>query len=825
MSSFEALALVATLACLAPIIQKSVGRELRSPQSDSGASLTHNKAIMYVSSSGSDSNNGLSWGTAKRTIYGALEALPGGAEAPPTAGSGTVYLSDGASANPIANAGIWLMNIGDPRYAAPPKGWLRLATVNPIAVVGVGCQHSAANHAGGTVCVVHAGGSNDPYHPAVQLEGGAPLKFENLGFFNVGKCLALGIDSTGNRSNSGLVNSSFENVSCGQNLISGNGPDIDIGNNVFNLYFNHISAQGNANNIAPVGPTGYSRTDNVLTVTPSAPSQFKSGQKCGIIGAADASFNGSFGGITVISKRSFTVHQIGPNGISGGGGVVCDNALPMVIDPGTGSGSGLIWVQNSEFNGGGIRFWQGVNGGSLYVENFYIESYVSAPVWIGTSSLYSFVSVRNIQAADPWFPWSAGYLVVNDGQSQSAGVLSNAHIPSVFVESSSNYGACCYGPMNVISDNYYAASANPLVQGQRGLMNGYLRAQTDVARSSPQSVRFVNYAPTNPAAWSLATGTKATLQRGITDRDGGNQAAEGSQTSGGQNYIQFTGGGTHLDGGINVGDWIICAAWVRSLGSFTPYVGAGYAGNQPIQCGPIDGIVTFQYNQAQYGPNWGDGEWEWVWNAYKVSSSSNPSGEIVRFNVVFDTTHPTQAYSPILIHIPAGTTSDGEVMNYLMNLRGYLNTCTPGMLCDTAGQVPRVNARQTWTATQAFGTLSINGEMVSASPRSVQSIFLPGPLTSTWTASTWTPDRAVTITRIQVEAKTAPSECQENAVVRVTDGKHSVNVTISGTANDSGAILQNYAAGTPLTLSVHIGASGCVKAPADANVTLQYKMQ
>jgi len=52
-----------------------------------------------------------------------------------------------------------------------------------------------------------------------------------------------------------------------------------------------------------------------------------------------------------------------------------------------------------------------------------------------------------------------------------------------------------------------------------------------------------------------------------------------------------------------------------------------------------------------------------------------------------------------------------------------------------------------------------------------------------------------------------------------------VNVTISAAANDSGSISQNYAAGATLTLSVQTAAAGCGTSPADANVTIQYRMQ
>jgi hypothetical protein len=121
--------------------------------------------------------------------------------------------------------------------------------------------------------------------------------------------------------------------------------------------------------------------------------------------------------------------------------------------------------------------------------------------------------------------------------------------------------------------------------------------------------------------------------------------------------------------------------------------------------------------------------------------------------------------------------------------------------------------------------LLLNGEFLNAAPRSEQNIFLPGALGTTWTGSTWTLDRGVTVTRLQVQAKTAPAGCTTNAVVRLTDGTMPVNVTISAAANDSGSISQNYAGGAALTLSVQTAAAGCTTAPADANVTIQYRMQ
>lgn len=121
--------------------------------------------------------------------------------------------------------------------------------------------------------------------------------------------------------------------------------------------------------------------------------------------------------------------------------------------------------------------------------------------------------------------------------------------------------------------------------------------------------------------------------------------------------------------------------------------------------------------------------------------------------------------------------------------------------------------------------LRLGGETISASPRGIVNTFLPGALTSTWTGSTITLDKAVAVTRVQVQAKTAPAGCTTNAIVRLTDGTSAINVTVSGVANDSGAVRQNYAAGATLTLSVQTAAAGCTTSPADANAAIQYKMQ
>jgi len=137
-----------------------------------------------------------------------------------------------------------------------------------------------------------------------------------------------------------------------------------------------------------------------------------------------------------------------------------------------------------------------------------------------------------------------------------------------------------------------------------------------------------------------------------------------------------------------------------------------------------------------------------------------------------------------------------------------------------------LDVEQDWTKPQHFTQgVAFGTETFTASPRAEQNAFLPGALTATWTGAAWTTDKAVTITRVQVQAKTAPAGCTTNAIVRLTDGTTPVNVTISAAANDSGALSQNYAAGSSLQVLVQTAAAGCTTSPADANVVVQYRMQ
>jgi len=204
------------------------------------------------------------------------------------------------------------------------------------------------------------------------------------------------------------------------------------------------------------------------------------------------------------------------------------------------------------------------------------------------------------------------------------------------------------------------------------------------------------------------------------------------------------------------------------------------------------------------------------------AATSGAVGDILRLEVA-----PGGALTCYKNGVSALTTTDtsyssGQPGLFLFGTTATAKNWSGGNLHPLA----HLDVEQDWARPQHFTQgMALNGETLSASPRGEQNVFLPGALTSTWTGSTWTPDKAVTVTRLQVQAKTAPSACSTNAIVRLTDGTTPVNITISAAANDSGAIAQNYAAGASLTIAVQTAAAGCTTSPADANVVVQYRMQ
>src|SRR4029077_880827 len=155
-----------------------------------------------------------------------------------------------SSANPIANAGIWLMSTADPNYSSPPAGWLKC---NGCIGQIIGISNSAGGPNGHMPRVqLIAGGGSDTYHPGIWLSGLQQpwyIANFNIGYPGravvIGECSPVGLthDRTGKCGVSAQV---IENVSALINQIPSAGPCTDIVSNVFWLWLRDYGCGGNA---------------------------------------------------------------------------------------------------------------------------------------------------------------------------------------------------------------------------------------------------------------------------------------------------------------------------------------------------------------------------------------------------------------------------------------------------------------------------------------------------------------------------------------------------------------------------------------------------
>ncbi len=285
------------------------------------------EGLQYVAAFGSDSNDGLSWATAKRTIFEACEALWGGGVSPPTCGSGTIYYMSGALANPNRCAGIWLMGKGDPNYVAPPLGWLRVSSEG-MTIIGLEESNHGPNAHIGRSAVV-AGCSEDRDHPGIWLSGTSnPMHFVNIAIQYPGRGIVIGESSKHERNGKANVSAvTFDNVTANLNQKIGNGPAWDITGQSYWLSFHDCGGSGLAsvnrytdNNAAAflfdgVGNAGNGLIylDGINTSTGGIKIVGGNGNTPALISISNYTMEGSFGGHSMPAAVWIT-----GTGVSGG---------------------------------------------------------------------------------------------------------------------------------------------------------------------------------------------------------------------------------------------------------------------------------------------------------------------------------------------------------------------------------------------------------------------------------------------------------------------------------------------------------------------------
>lgn len=464
-------------------------------------------AIQYVNSTGNDANDGLSWGTAKKTIYAALIGLPGGAQSPAQAGSGTVYVSSGfwtpyQNNNGVVNGGLWLMGSHDPSFATPPPGWLRVTNNagQGINIIGVASNQGTPNPHKASVSISKGTGSFAG-DPAIWISGVTePIYIANLNGGGGARFMLLGQCFNGDRTGTCAVNSEvFENVSGAGNFNSGSGPCTDITGTSYWLWFRDYGCAGNAVNAA--------------------------------------------------------------------GGYSSNQAAAFLLD-GTGNGgNGLVTIRDSNLSSGGIKVIPGSgSNGQLFVENVTQEGdfvHTMPPVvWLTNWAGPNNAVISNVICADCGAPGPLGTVQIDPPSSLVAA-------PAAVVINSQVQGPAYV--INSPLGGTNATGVSPLRLGQVGFSGSSITGQTDAARRNDvlATARFANLAPSDPSTWGNQDPGNTTVTLGVTDPFGGTRAAQFAHNiAGGTGVIIPSPGISYTPAN---GDWIIIGIWEMGLGGDTNF--------------------------------------------------------------------------------------------------------------------------------------------------------------------------------------------------------------------------------------------------------------
>ena len=723
--------------------------------------LSSDALIQYAAPWGNDNNDGLTPMTPKYSIMGAYDALPnGGTIYALNKGTGTQLVSACKLTDP-AGCGIWIMQGNDPNYASPPPGWRKERNWG-VAIIGLaGVSANSFGH--GDKVTVSAGGT-DASHPALWYAGAHGFTFRNLSFSS---CVPgrLGYDSTGALNS--IWNTDIENVAFGTSGTVGCGPALALGGE--SAWDVIKDSQLNGNNAELSAITSVSRASNLVTVTATAalPTSWITGTNIGLAGVADNSFNGPNFVITVTGSNSYSYAQNGPDATSTGGFASSD-AYQAIVANATGQpGSlGITKFSNDVLINGGMKFYLGADGLSLSIDNILQESSGTPVVDFAGCTVPTYASLDNISMADPYtlnIP-----AVRNDCPSNTNTGYEVRNVPFQGTE----------GPMTLLGGAIPRTGQNPIIQSASGIYNSYFIGQFDGTRRvfSPTFSPYSNLITTGPGP---ITGCSSPLTCvTITAPDGTNNATQISSTA--TSAIPYL----YASEPVAVGDIFICGVW---LYPFTGYSGNPYT---PNNCDFVssDATVDTAWDVKRGSPLGTGQEWDWTWEAFKVSYTSKTPGILTWGSNIY-AGNSLGIYAPIVIRIPASLgLGENEAATIVEHLVSYRADALPGQISILPGEQFKADSTQLGTLASAPGC--------SATER--------GVIWDTWGAT---------------GIADSPGICEKNAsdayawVAWGSGGGGSMVYPASGVANSTGlAWGTSYQVGTAANDLVQLNGSGYLPA-------------
>jgi hypothetical protein len=605
--------------------------------------------VRYAHPNGNNANDGLTWGTAKKDVVSAYDALTS---------PGTIFVASLTYWDSLnTDRGLWLLGPGDPGYSSPPVGWRVRKT---CSIIGVGDTHTGNAHYG-TASLVLGGSGTDRNKPAIWIAGGGgTLHFENINNQYPAVGWRFGVKSNV----SGVIDSSsisLKNCSVALNSVPGNGPCVELGY-MYWLFLEHCTLHGNP---TPYILTAATRSGAVATFTTSITHFLEVGDTVYVTGVTPSGYNGTWT-VTAETNTTFTATLAADPGGSGSAFGIAEPVKSYrraamahwsdVFSVG-GIPSGLLHLENCNFNGGG--FYYKPNGvtswGQVVMRDITLEGDFSGPeppallirertYGDGTVAVSGKnILVQNVEVADA----AQGSVAV-----EVEGAQSDPSLVTVI-------NASAAGPVTQLS---YLSTRQ-----QTGIHNGeFIGKHVGSNRSfAPALARYVNLASHTLSGGSWTTGLKA--PNGTTNAS--------SLTNGGSASLYAAGGGP------SVGDWMIAGVWRRQA-----IIAAVTDNDWPIMSiggpGRFDNGTTGSF-VVDGGTRWNDGGWEWVVEGHKCTTV----GDQFAFTARSGTGNTIEYFAPLLIRVPvADALDDDEVRELIRYIQTYPSTAPAGAISALAGQ-------------------------------------------------------------------------------------------------------------------------------------------
>lgn len=610
--------------------------------------------VTYAHPSGDNANDGLTWGTAKKDVVSAYDALP--------STGGQVLIADSTYWDSVnTDRGLWLLGSDDPGYSggSPTGGW---RVRKRCAFIGVGGAMSTGNSHLGPQCFVLGGSSSDRAKPSIWIAGsGGPLYFENIHnqYPAVGWRFGIESDGAGFIDSAGITMRGCS-IAVANGVEPGKGPAVELGF-MYWLFMEHCTLNGNQSAYTLTAAT---RSGTTATFTTSVAHTLAVGDTVFIFGVTPSGYNGTWRVTSVTSTTFVCTLTADP----GGSGTVFGYAEPVVNyrraaiahDSYTPSqtSSGLIHLDSCNFNAGGFYYRPSgtTSWGSIIMRNITHEGDFFGPE-------PPTLLIRTQAYGDPSVPPSGyGFYVQNIERADAFGAEAAVEIEGPQTDP---------GIVTVVN----ASAAGNVTQlpsittrQQSGIDSGeFIGRHSGHKRAfSPSVVRTLNYVTHTLSGGTWTTGLRA--PDGTTNASSLTASAE---------YILNAGGWTFA-----VGDWLIAGVWHRTIS-----LGTSDDANFPLVS--HNSSLKFDGGTTNYfildGPHrWEDGAWSWHAEAHKVTTGG--TGDM-RFQLRAHTGNTVAYFAPMLCPILASEgLPDAEVYEIVRHLQAYPSDAPLGSVTTLAGQ-------------------------------------------------------------------------------------------------------------------------------------------